>query len=1181
MNDSWLFEKPSSDIVGYQPIFDALDVFLREHRELLRGYVATPRGQREAQSVVLSKIGIIRCSPTEITLSAKIFDGRQYVTIFTLNATSDGTYAGFYSQCSCSSSPRCGHLVSLIKALANSNWAENINNFMNGTPSDSHARKDVANLNAVLGSSKVALTDDSFRSLPDNMSRRLDNLVSTKRLSESGSASSTYQLAYALSIGLNRSRCGTFDWEVVPLVLEQHQGHERIQGLMSLQQAVDSGRLTLTAEDSEFLVGFGQLVSAGTVSRYGPSTVAPGPSNSDLLLKVIAADRCLLSSTRGKLSLGLDISVKLGWRKGNSGSRNAVIVDGLPAGLQLLQATPDLLYLNLTTYQIGRVTAPDFEGAISDWLLLPRFKAEQSASLVLHLRQKGLPIAGLEDVELPCDEVITCQPKVKVSVFASEIDQTYLSWPVDQDSSANNVAVVRLEESERKVYLIRQVFQYGDCEVKYVDPRTVLPDPSKPTRKLQRDLRFEREAIKKLVDVGGCVCEQALWYSNHKEDGLYTVRSHSFNHERLVLNVVRQLMRLAESDGWEVDAPLELMPYAINSDDIEGELVDQEEEGSEWFEAKLHVEAHGQPFDLGDLLVSLLKKAPSQIGDITHSRATDVVVMLRDRSISFERKRLHRLLSVMRELSDPENRDVLRFNRFSAYALENALNESCGRWQSSEQIKILRERIARLEKPTSVSEPLGFAGSLRDYQQHGLAWLSTLVQAELGGVLADDMGLGKTVQLIALIVLERRAGRNGVNLVVCPKSVVPNWAAELARFAPELKVHQATGANRCKDVSVLAAADVVVTSYALLQRDADILQSIQFNLALFDEAQAIKNPLTASYVSALAIKARLKIPVSGTPLENNLQDLWAHFNLTMPGFLYSHKTFNQVYRKPIEKEGDVRLRNHLAERIKPFVLRRTKVDVVKDLPPLTEITHTCQIEGDQLDLYETIRQLTTKKVREALRSKGAKRSHIEFLDALLKLRQVCCDPRLVKTATARQVKRSGKLEVLMELVPKLLSEGRSVVVFSQFTSMLGLIEQEVQKRSISYSMLTGETTDREGAIKAFQSGKSKLFLMSLKAGGVGINLTSADTIILYDPWWNPAVEAQAICRAHRIGQQNPVFAYRLIAQGTIEEKILDLQIRKRALVENILTENERPPELSQELVDYLFAPVGEEGAQHG
>lgn len=479
-----------------------------------------------------------------------------------------------------------------------------------------------------------------------------------------------------------------------------------------------------------------------------------------------------------------------------------------------------------------------------------------------------------------------------------------------------------------------------------------------------------------------------------------------------------------------------------------------------------------------------------------------------------------------------------------------------------------------MQHEKSIPEPQEFQGALRDYQQHGLAWLSNITEAELGGILADDMGLGKTVQIIALMLLERARGRKGLNLVVCPKSVVPNWTSELARFAPSLKIYQAVGADRERDLAAISSVDVVITNYAILFKDIELLGQIDFNVAIFDEAQAIKNPKTGSYWAAQKIKARMKIPVSGTPLENNLQDLWAHFNLTMPGFLYSLEAFKKIYRKPIEKEGNVELREHLAERIKPFVMRRTKHEVVRDLPPLTEIIKTCNLEGSQRDLYETIRQLTMRKVKDALSSKGAKRSHIEFLDALLKLRQVCCDPRLVKTESAKKVKQSAKLNLLFELLPNLLEEGRSIVLFSQFTSMLALIEQGINERKIPYSFLTGETEDRQTPIKSFQSGETKLFLMSLKAGGVGINLTAADTVVIYDPWWNPAVEAQAICRAHRIGQQNPVFAYRLIAEGTIEEKILDLQARKRSLVENLLAENEKPPELSEELVNYLFAPIG-------
>ncbi len=435
------------------------------------------------------------------------------------------------------------------------------------------------------------------------------------------------------------------------------------------------------------------------------------------------------------------------------------------------------------------------------------------------------------------------------------------------------------------------------------------------------------------------------------------------------------------------------------------------------------------------------------------------------------------------------------------------------------------------------------------------------------------MGLGKTIQIISLMLHEQGRGAKGPHLVVCPKSVAPNWSAELGRFAPSLRVHCSTGMNRSKSVEIFQEADVVITSYPLLLKDIELLREVGFDLAVFDEAQHIKNPVTGAYRAAESIKARIKLPVSGTPLENNLQDLWAHFNLTMPGFLYSRDTFTKTYRRPIEKDGNAELREHLAARIKPFVLRRTKSEVAKELPPLTEIIVRCSLDGDQRDLYEGIRQLTTKKVRDALQRKGAARSHIEFLDALLKLRQACCDPRLVKTTAAKGIKRSAKLELLMELLATLLEEGRAVVVFSQFTTMLELIEREVQAREIPYCLLTGQSNDRESTVKAFQSGQKKLFLMSLKAGGVGINLTAADAVVIYDPWWNPAVESQAICRAHRIGQKSPVFAYRLITDGTIEERILDLQARKRALVENLLTENERPPELSEDLVEYLFAPI--------
>jgi SNF2 family DNA or RNA helicase len=353
-----------------------------------------------------------------------------------------------------------------------------------------------------------------------------------------------------------------------------------------------------------------------------------------------------------------------------------------------------------------------------------------------------------------------------------------------------------------------------------------------------------------------------------------------------------------------------------------------------------------------------------------------------------------------------------------------------------------------------------------------------------------------------------------------------------------------------------------------------VLSQHEFHYLILDEAQYIKNSKTNCAQIACSLKARHRLCLTGTPMENNLGELWSQFNFLLPGFLGDELWFRRTFRSPIEKENDDHRRKNLARRIAPFVLRRKKEEVASELPPKTEVVQNVELEGAQRDLYETIRLAMHNRVREEVSKKGVSRSHIIILDALLKLRQVCCDPRLVKLPSARKVTESAKLQLLMNLVPEFISEGRKILLFSQFTSMLELIERELRKLKIDFVKLTGETTDRATPVDTFQSGKVPLFLLSLKAGGTGLNLTAADTVIHYDPWWNPAVENQATDRAHRIGQDKPVFVYKLMTVGTVEEKIAALQARKRELVEGLLdSERKQTLNITQADIDLLFAPL--------
>jgi SNF2 family DNA or RNA helicase len=409
-------------------------------------------------------------------------------------------------------------------------------------------------------------------------------------------------------------------------------------------------------------------------------------------------------------------------------------------------------------------------------------------------------------------------------------------------------------------------------------------------------------------------------------------------------------------------------------------------------------------------------------------------------------------------------------------------------------------------------------------------------------------------------------------LIVSPTSVSPNWRSEIARFVPHLRVLALTGADRAERFTQIARSDIVLTTYALLQRDIETLCAHEWQIAVLDETQAIKNPRSKGAQAAWRLRAAQRLALTGTPMENHLGELWSVFAFAVPGLLGDRAAFGRAFRTPIEKRGDTQRRRVLSSRLRPFLLRRTKEVVALDLPEKSEIVTRIELDGAQRDLYETIRIAMHGRVRDALRMRGLARSHIVVLDALLKLRQVCCDPRLLKVSAARGVRGSAKLEALLEMVPELIEEGRRILLFSQFTSMLDLIKPELREREIAFVELRGETKDRVTPVRRFQAGEVPLFLISLKAGGTGLNLTAADTVIHYDPWWNPAVERQATDRAHRIGQHKPVFVYKLIAAGTVEERIVEMQERKAELAAGLFDES-ASLQLDAAEIDRLFSPL--------
>ena len=468
-----------------------------------------------------------------------------------------------------------------------------------------------------------------------------------------------------------------------------------------------------------------------------------------------------------------------------------------------------------------------------------------------------------------------------------------------------------------------------------------------------------------------------------------------------------------------------------------------------------------------------------------------------------------------------------------------------------------RDRAARQSGEAKLACPPlgGLEKVLRPYQKHGVAWLHFLRENGFGGILADEMGLGKTLQVLAFFSTLRMPLSNpqsairNPQLVICPTSLVFNWVAEAKKFTPELKVLALHGPDRHARFDEIPASDIVLTSYALIRRDAERYRGLEFDTIVLDEAQHIKNRQTQNAQAVKAVAGQRRIVLTGTPMENSVLDLWSIFDFLMPGYLGTAQDFRERYEAPITRERDAAAQTRLGRRLRPFLLRRLKKEVAADLPAKLEQVSFCELTAEQRSVYQQVIEASRKGVLDAAGAAGAAKSRMLVLSALLRLRQVCCDLRLLKLDGVNPASASGKLDLFGELLEEVVDGGHRALVFSQFVSMLTLLKERLAGEGIEYCYLDGSTFDRGAVVEQFQKNAAiPVFLISLKAGGAGLNLTGADTVIHFDPWWNPAVEDQATDRAHRIGQTKVVTSYKLIARDTVEEKILALQNRKRGII---------------------------------
>ena len=630
--------------------------------------------------------------------------------------------------------------------------------------------------------------------------------------------------------------------------------------------------------------------------------------------------------------------------------------------------------------------------------------------------------------------------------------------------------------------------------------------------------------------------------------------------------------------GWNVFIDPEYPWQVVANDASMYVSAEAEPERPDWFGLELGIEIEGQRVNLLPALLSLLDGA-GDLSSLTRSSRRCIAIRVDEkRWLPVPPAQLKVLGTVLLEMYR-EGQGKLKVPAMRAPLIADlcdSLHDGSRPLRWIGDVTIRDQAYAMASGPCLATElPDGLRADLRPYQRDGIAWLQHLREHGVGGVLADDMGLGKTLQTIGHILLEKQHGRlDRPALIVTLTSLIGNWKREIEKFAPSLRVAIHHGPDRHAQVGSLATYDVVITNYPLVARDRETLAAIPLHLLVLDEAHAVKNHDAQAAEAIRTLDARHKVCLSGTPIENHLGELWSLFDFLNPGLLGHRDEFTVQFRQPIEDRGDKVRLDALRERVRPFILRRTKDAVAKDLPPKTLLINTVELTGAQRELYESIRVAAHADVRAQIKQRGLAGSTIAILDALLKLRQVCCDPRLVTSEAARDVQGSAKLQVLLDLVDTQLANGQRILIFSQFARMLGLISEGLLAKGIGHVTLTGSTPDRQKPIDAFQNGRSDVFLISLKAGGAGLNLTGADTVIHYDPWWHPAAQAQATDRAHRIGQTKPVFVHDLIVAGSVEERMLGLQKHKRALANAILEDNVgSSTSLTDRDVDDLLAPL--------
>lgn len=923
----------------------------------------------------------------------------------------------------------------------------------------------------------------------------------------------------------------------------------------------------LSPIDQELLFKL-EYAAKRTSSSYASSFQFQESSFEKLLPELLATNRCHYESTDAPtLTLGTSQKATLMWELDNNNLQQLVfqLPDTERHDIQIF-LIENPWYYNKKMQQIGRIEA-NIDAPIFKTLLQAPKIPPAIAEEVVDLLDEHYQFDNITRPKLFSDRPIeTLTPIIRLRLLQTRV-------------ATSGMYNTHYKPAQEKKPVAHLTFDYQGTEVQWTDthPHINLTQDGR-VQPYKRNKKIENKALEFLKQQSLFPLSELYSYKYSKENANILHYFLLGETSRSPLEFTKLLPEL-RLQGWHIDVAPDY-PYQIIEDSIEDwySSIEEDSSGYDWFNLELGIKINNEKINLLPVLHQLLQTTHTK--QSLHNTDTIFAPLSDGRYLPLPTNRIKNIVNVLVELYDNLSEDgTLRLSKLHAtrlLELEAATGAAQLRWHGGEKLRKLAEKLTHFKGIESVPVPTEFHGELRPYQLDGLNWLQFLREHEFSGILADDMGLGKTIQALCHLAVEKAQGRmQKPSLIIAPTSLMFNWFNEARQFVPHLKTLVLHGPQRKIFFEKLTDYDVIFTTYPLLAHDKEILLKQEFYFLILDEAQCIKNSKSLATLIAQQLKAQHRLCLTGTPMENHLGELWSLFHFMMPGLLGHQKTFNQLFRTPIEKQSDQERRLHLNRRIAPFLLRRTKAHVVKELPEKINMLQTVELEDEQRDLYETIRVTMQEKIRKEIKKLGFARSHLIILDALLKLRQICCDPRLLKVDNIKKHKaKSAKLELLMTLLPEMLEEGRRILLFSQFTEMLALIESELTQQKIPYVILTGQTKDRATPIQQFQQGEVPLFLISLKAGGTGLNLTAADTVIHYDPWWNPAVEDQATDRAHRIGQDKTVFVYKFVTKGTVEEKILEMQQHKRALMEGLFSENNtNKSTFTEQDLHNLFQPL--------